>query len=117
MAHAALHFAVGMTVGMALSAPGLHRAWQAGKAVAPAALRWLGASWTLGAFAVVPSLLRYAGVRESVCAGWWMNLFLLHPLINTFVPQNLIAGSAAFVGVFALQYLCILAAIARVRRG
>lgn len=117
MAHAALHFALGMTVGMAAAAPRLRRAWQAGRAIAPAAALWLVTAWAMGGFAIIPSLLRYAGVPESVCGGWWMNLFLFHPLINASLRQNAIAGSAAFMGLFALQYLVILAALARVRRG
>jgi hypothetical protein len=117
MAHAALHFALGMTVGMAATAPRLRRAWQAGKAVAPATARWLASAWAMGVFAIVPSLLRYAGVPESFCGGWWMNLFLFHPLINAGLPQSAIAGSTAFMGLLVLQYLIILAAIARVRRG
>jgi hypothetical protein len=117
MAHAALHFALGMTVGMALTTPRLHRVWQAGKGIAPATLRWVGLSWALGTWAIVPSLLRHAGIPELFCRGWWMNVFLLHPLVNAALPQSTIAGSATFVGVFTLQYLVILRAIARVRRG
>ena len=117
MAHAALHFAFGMTVGMAAAAPRLRRAWQAGKTIAPATVHWLGSAWAMGAFAIIPSLLRFSGVPESVCGGWWMNLFLLHPLMNASLPQSTIVGSTAFMGLFVLQYLLILAAIARVRRG
>jgi hypothetical protein len=117
MAHAALHFALGMTVGMAVTAPRLRRAWQAGEAIAPAMLRSLVASWTLGVIAIVPSLLRYAGIPASFCGGWWMNVFMLHPLLNACLPQSTLAGSAAFMGVFIAQYLGLLTAIVRVRRG
>ncbi len=113
MAHAALHFAAGMTVGMLLLAPRLKRAWHERRQLYCAVKWWLLAAWGLGLTAIVPSLLRYAGLPESFCAGWWMNLFLLHPLINLLLPQNLILASLLFSGLIALQYLVILAAILR----
>ncbi|MEI6788979.1 MAG: hypothetical protein WCL49_10935 [bacterium] len=113
MAHAALHFAIGLAAGMATQAPRLKQAWTKGKNVAPTVLRWLVVSWSLGVWAIVPSLLRYAGVPEGFCNGWWMNLFLLHPLINQFGPHGTIIGAVAFVIGFTFQYALILAAIAR----
>jgi hypothetical protein len=115
MAHAALHFALGMTVGMAVTTPALRRAWAKGQGIAPAVTRWLAASWALGVFAIVPSLLRHAGLPETFCRGWWMNVFMLHPWLTRHLHQSAILGSVAFVGLFVLQYLCILAAILRVR--
>ena len=116
MAHAALHFSVGMALGLALAAPRLRAAWQTGKDVAPAVLRGLTASWGLGVFAIVPSLMRYVGIPSSCCEGWWMNVFLLHPWMNAHLPPLTLVGSAAFVGCFALQYVGVLAALFRVRR-
>jgi hypothetical protein len=113
MAHAALHFTAGMTVGMVLLAPRLKQAWHERRQVYPAIKWWLLAAWGLGFTAIVPSLLRYAGLPESFCAGWWMNLFLFHPLINRFLPQNLILASLLFSSMIAFQYLVILAAILR----
>jgi hypothetical protein len=46
-----------------------------------------------------------------------MNVFMLHPLLNACLPQSTLAGSAAFMGAFIAQYLGLLAAIVRVRRG
>jgi hypothetical protein len=116
MAHAALHFAIGSTLGLALAAPQLRQAWQTGKRLGPATLRCLGLSWGIGILAVVPSLLRYAGVPESSCAGWWMNVFVLHPLLNRLLPPCTLVGTAAFAGTFVAQYALILAAMVRVRR-
>jgi len=98
---------------MAVQAPRLKQAWTQGKDVAPTVLRWLAVSWSLGVWAIVPSLLRYAGVPEGFCNGRWMNLFLLHPLINQFGPHGTIIGAVVFVIGFTFQYALILAAIAR----
>ncbi|MEI7879460.1 MAG: hypothetical protein WCI95_01175 [bacterium] len=116
MAHAALHFAAGMTAGMVLLAPRLRSAWQQRTHIYDAVKWWILASWGLGFTAIVPSLLRYAGLPESFCSGWWMNLFLLHPLLNRFLPQNLILASFVFGGLIALQYGVILAAILKIKK-
>lgn len=116
MAHAALHFAAGMLVGTAIAAPRLRRAWRARRELAPAFARWLAWSWGGGTFAIVPSLLRYGGIPDWICGGWWMNVFLLHPLINRCLPPATLAGTAAFLGLFAAQYALMLAALARIRR-
>ena len=42
-----------------------------------------------------------------------MNIFLLHPLLNRLLPQNLILASFIFGSLIALQYLIILASIRR----
>lgn len=116
MAHAAFHFAVGCAAGIVLATPRLAAAWQSRTGLAPAVSRWLAVSWVAGVLAIVPSLLRYAGVPAAFCVGWWMNIFALHPFINHHLPSLTIAGTTMFVGEFAAQYLVILAALARVRR-
>jgi len=116
MADAAFHFATGMALGMTLATPRLRQAWDQGRPLAPEILRWLATSWLLGAWALAPSLLRYAGLPESFCHGWWMNLFLFHPLINRLGPHATIIGAAAFVACFALQYGVILLAIKTIRK-
>ena len=115
MAHAALHFTAGMVVGMVVLAPMLHRNWQAGCKLAPTVMSWLLGSWGTGIWAIIPSLLRYAGLPESFTGGWWMNLFLFHPLINHRGPHATIIGAALLVGTFITQYTLIVMAIIRVR--
>lgn len=115
MAHAALHFTAGMIVGMAALTPALRRNWQAGRKLAPAVMHWLLASWGTGLWAIIPSLLRYAGLPESCSGGWWMNLFILHPLINQHGPHATIIGAACLAVTFVLQYTVIVAAILRAR--
>ncbi len=117
MAHAALHFAAGMTAGMVLMAPRLKRAWQTRTHLYAAVKWWVLAAWGLGFISIIPSLLRYAGLPESFCTGWWMNIFLLHPLMNWLLPQNLILASFIFEGLIALQYFIILASLFRLKKG
>ena len=117
MAHATLHFTAGLVVGMALVTPPLRQAWEQKRQIASTTLRWLLTSWALGLWAIIPSLLRYSGIPEGFCSGWWMNLFLFHPLINHFGPHATIIGAAAFVACFMLQYTVILAGIKTVRKG
>ena len=111
MAHAALHFAVGLAAGMAIESPRLKAAWTQGRSLAQPVWRWLWTSWLLGAWAIIPSLARFAGFPESFCRGWWMNLFLFHPLINHWGPHGTIIGAFAFVACFVFQYAVTLAAI------
>lgn len=117
MAHAALHFAAGLAIGMAAQAPRLLQTAREKKNLAPAVLRWLVVSWGTGVWAIIPSLLRYAGLPQGFCSGWWMNLFLFHPLINRFGPHGAIIGSVAFVAGFVLQYTVILVALRKDRIG
>jgi len=115
MADASLHFAVGLALGMALESPRLRRAWQSVKPLAPTVLRWMGTSWGLALWAIIPSLLRYSGIPEGFCRGWLMNVFLLHPLINRWGPHATIIGAVALVSCIAFQYGTILACILRAR--
>jgi len=113
MAHAALHFSAGMVAGMVLLAPRLKQAWQTRSQLYAAVKWWILAAWGLGFVAIVPSMLKFAGLPAPFCSGWWMNLFLLHPLLNYFLPQNLIVTSFIFGGLITFQYSVILAAILR----
>jgi len=116
MAHASFHFAAGLAVGMALQTPSLRQAWDRGREIAPSVLRWMAWSWAFGVWAIIPSLLRYAGCPESLCNGWWMNVFLLHPVVNRWGPHATIIGGVAFVLCFSFQYTVILAGIRRIRK-
>jgi hypothetical protein len=64
-----------------------------------------------------PSLLRMAGVPEGVRAGWWMNVFVFHPLINQIKPGGgLLIGEVLILGVFAMQYALLVLALVASRR-
>jgi len=116
MAHSALHFAIGMAAGSACAAAPLLRAWRSGLPVARPYFRWFAASLAGGAFAVTPSLLRRIGLPEAVCESAWMNVFLLHPLINRLKPGGITMGPLLMGAAFAAQYAVLLLALFRARR-
>ncbi|MDI6774234.1 MAG: hypothetical protein QME60_02400 [Verrucomicrobiota bacterium] len=113
MAHSAVHFSLGMLVGSAIALPSLLKAWRAGAKLAGRFRVWMLLSATLGVWAVVPGVLRCAGLSDPVCDGWWMNIFLFYPAINAASSGGVIWGTAAILAAFALQYGLLLAALAR----
>ena len=94
MAHTALHFSLGMVIGSSVMLPAVVKAWRGGERVARVTARWLVASYALGIYAVVPSLLGWVGLPAACCGGWWMNAFLLHPLLNRWFTGGMIAAGA-----------------------
>jgi hypothetical protein len=70
---------------------------------------WLIAAYGLGLWAVLPGALKRVGVAD----GWWMNVFLLHPLINRMKGGGVLVGEILLVFLFVLQYATILVAIRR----
>jgi len=117
VAHSAIHFAVGMAVGSAVAARPLARAWFSGGAIAGRLAQWLALSYALGLYAVVPALLRRAGVPAWVCEGWWMNVFLLHPLITALMAGGSVVGPTVLGMSIASQYTVLLVALRRCCRG
>jgi hypothetical protein len=105
-----------MIAGMAAWAPRLIRETRAGQGMARPLRHWILASWGLGLYAMLPSFLRYAGLPESLCRGWWMNIFFFHPLLDRLVPAGTLPGGFALAGCLALQYFALLWALVRVRR-
>lgn len=116
MAHSTLHFSVGIVAGSAFALPGLLRAWIAGLPIARRFARWLLLSWALGVYAVIPGILRRSGVPEHVCDGWWMNVFLFHPLVHWLRPGAQTSGPLVLGACFAVQYALLLASIASRRK-
>lgn len=120
MAHTALHFAAGLSLGMALATLALARALRAAAAGAGPLSRPLARllvwSWGLGLFAIAPNVLRALGLPESFCAGGWMNLCLLHPLLDRWVSGGTVIGGCLLVAALSTQYGLILLAIFLARR-
>ncbi len=124
MAHTALHFAVGLGLGMALAAPALGRAVRdaatrragASARLSPPLARLLAMSWGLGLFAILPNILHALALPEWFCDGWWMNLFLLHPLLDRWVPGGTVIGGFLLVAALSSQYGLLLLAIGLTRR-
>ena len=113
MAHTALHFSLGVTIASTLMLPAVARAWRSGAPVARSIARWLVAAYALGIYAVIPSLLGWVGLPAACCRGWWMNAFLLHPLLNRLVTGGMIAAGAAIIVCVAVPYGVLLAAVWR----
>lgn len=111
MTHSAIHFSLGVVVTSTFFAPGILHALRRQQKLAPLLLRWLLASYAAGLWAVLPAILRHAGLPESVCGGWWMNLFLFHPLLSQLHLGGVIIGGACLAAVFALQYGTVLLAL------
>ena len=111
MAHSAMHFAIGLAVGTAAFLPSLVKAARRNGKRAPAFARWIGISWALALFAVVPNLLRGFGVPDAICSGWWMNVFLFHPLADRLKSGGMLIGELGIALLLTLQYVLLLAAL------
>jgi len=107
------HFAVGMVVGTAAATPLLWRQWRQRGSSATAIGRWLLWSYGLGLYAVVPNILLRCGLPDGLCRGPWMNVFLLHPLLDGMGTGGMYRGGAAIAVQFAAQYILMLLAIRR----
>lgn len=117
MAHVTLHLTIGMLLGCALAARRLRAAWRRNERLARPVARALLLAYGLGALAVVPSLLRRAGLPDAVCDGPWMSVFVFYPAVKrVFRYGGMPLGAAALTAAFAAQYAFILLAIARQRR-
>ncbi len=116
MAHTAVHFTVGAAVAAAWALPSLIHAWRRGEPLAASFRGWWALTWILGVLAVMPPLLRRAGLPESWCESVWMNFFLLHPLIARLPIRGGLAGPLMLLGVFGVQYALLLAALIRSTR-
>jgi hypothetical protein len=116
MVHVAFHFGLGMLAGTLAAARPVATAWSGRSPVAGPLGRALLAGYALAAWAVVPNLLRHAGCPDAWVDGWWMNLFLLHPLIRRIGFGGAPLGAAVLVFAFAVQYGLVLGAIRRTRR-
>lgn len=125
MAHTVLHFAAGLGLGMILAAPALGRALRDAARRRPGThtplsaplARLLAGAWELGLFAIIPNILRAMAMPERFCAGGWMNLFLLHPLLDRWVTGGTVIGGFLMVAALSSQYGLLLLAICLTRRG
>jgi hypothetical protein len=108
MAHSIFHFGIGTLLGALCGLPYMLARLRSEGRSAPAALSWLGLSFAAGIFAIVPAILMNLGLPESIGRGWWMNIFLLHPLIDNFKEGGLLWGQLLVLLTFILQYTCLL---------
>lgn len=111
MAQSTLHFAAGMAIGTAFAVPSLLQRLRARAGTAGGFLRWFALSYGLGCAAIIPSLLRHAGMADWACTAWWMNVFVFFPLIDGVRAGGILLGEAAVAALFGLQYVALLYAI------
>jgi hypothetical protein len=115
MAHATLHFSAGLITGSLLAAPVVRSAWRTNRPLCLPILGLMLSAWIVGIWALVPSFCRHMGLPERFVGGWWMNIFLFHPIIAGFMRRSMFAGSVMMAAVLAYHYLLILLAIRRNR--
>ena len=116
MTHSGIHLLAGVLLATGLCTPRILEAWRNKTPLAPPLGRWLLLSYALGLYALIPSFLRHAGLPDSVCRGWGMNIFLLHPWIKSLNLGGKIAGGAAILAVVSLHYGTLLLALRRIAR-
>ena len=112
MADSTIHFAAGLAVGTCIFLPTIIRKIRSGEKTAAAVGQMLATSYALAAFSITPNLLRHAGLPEFFCSGWWMNLFLLNPVLDKIKPGGMLVGEILIVLFFIAHYLILLAALA-----
>lgn len=114
MAHSTLHFTLGMALGTSMLVRSVLPGFTSARESAALFGKWLIVSYALGFLAIVPNLLRSIGVPEIICGGWWMNIFLFHPLVDKVKTGGMLIGEVGIISCFVLQYALLLAAL-RVR--
>lgn len=105
-----------MLVGSAIGGRRLLVRWIEGRRLAGAFLWWFGWCYGAGLFAVAPTFLRRLGFPEGFCDGWWMNLFLFHPLIDHWLPKGRVVGGGLIILMAAAQYALLILAIHRAKK-
>ena len=108
--HASFHFFLGAAVGMAVLVPGVWSAARDRRPLAKPILRWLLAAYAVGFWAVVPNILGHLGVPHGICDACWMNIFLLHPLIDSLQDGGKLLGEIGMTMIFCAQYVVIVTA-------
>jgi hypothetical protein len=115
MAQASIHFATGMLAGTIWQLPRLRQHWQQRTPLAKTIAHWIFASYALGAYATLPSILWHtAGI--DIRSAWWANIFLLYPLIEKLPLPSIALGELCCGTIFACQYSLMLLAIYRLNR-
>ena len=112
MTHSAIHFSLGALAATGLCLPSLARRFRStGTPLARPLLKWLVCSLGAGLWAVVPAILLHAGVPAAFCHGWWMNVFMLHPLLFRLNLGGTIVATAMLAFCFAVHYGLLLCAV------
>jgi hypothetical protein len=100
-----------MAVGSLFTVPPLLTAWLRKAPLASQFSRWFIASYAVGVYATIPGILRRLGAPDSLCDGWWMNVFLFYPWINEVKPGAETMGPLVLGACLGGQYLLLLCAL------
>lgn len=106
-----------MAAGTVALLPGFVARWKRGAKLAGFMAKWIMTAYLLGFIAVIPGILGNIGLPDSFTRGWWMNGFVLHPIINRLVSGGLLLGEVIVAICSGMLYILTLAAIVRERRG
>ncbi|MDD4872813.1 MAG: hypothetical protein PHR77_19855 [Kiritimatiellae bacterium] len=115
MADSTLHFALGLAVGTCALIPSLIKKIRSEEKTSQAVNKLIITSYGLALFAITPNLLRHSGIPDFFCSGWWMNLFLFHPLLDKIKPGGALMGELLIVLFFVMHYSIILACLLKAR--
>ncbi|MDT8390799.1 MAG: hypothetical protein RRC34_09865 [Lentisphaeria bacterium] len=111
-AHVYFHVALGMILGAVIGFKPVLESWYHRRRLAQSLGRWILWTYVGGTFAIAPSLCRMVHLPEAFCRGWWMNIFVFHPLVDQLMDKRgLLIGELLIVGMFGTQYLTLLTAI------
>lgn len=113
MAATTMHMALGMAVGSAIALPGICSKCRKDAPLADAFMRGIILSYGLGLYAAFPAFLGRLGVPGVICDGWWMNVFLGYPLLDTLKQGGMKMGAFLAGSIFCVQYTALLLAIRR----
>lgn len=117
MAHSILHFSTGLALATAAYIPSLTRMFSRNlphKSTITG--NFLASSYAAGIFAIIPALLHRIGLPAWFCDGWWMNIFILHPLIDKLKNGGLLLGELLFAGCLVFQYAVLMYALYSIKR-
>ncbi len=110
MAHSTLHFSLGWILGSLVFFVSSLRIWLNGRA-SDWFKKWFIWSFAFGVFAVVPGIFLSLRLPNGFCAGWWMNVFVLHPLLDELKPGGITMGPLLLGACLGGQYMLIVVAL------
>ena len=113
MLHFIIHFTSGLVLATLLYTPFIVRRIILGENTAKLIKQMIIRSYLLGIFAMAPNILKILGVPPAVYTHPLMNIFLLHPLMESSlkVHGGILIGEVLFVCSSAAQYFLILFAL------
>jgi hypothetical protein len=101
-----------MALATAIFAPFVVRDVILGRKTSHIIRRMVLVSYLAGIFAMIPNILRMIGAPEPVYTHIAMNIFILHPLIDSIkIYGGMLIGEVLFISSVAAQYFLLLFAL------